>query len=82
MFCKNCGKEIDDKSYVCPYCGIKTDTDKAEKTDENSGSRAGWGILSFLIPLVGLILFLPGNKIARKRQKCAALARWYPWCLT
>ena len=24
MFCKNCGKEIDDKAVVCPYCGVQT----------------------------------------------------------
>lgn len=58
MFCKNCGKEIDDKAYVCPHCGVKTDRSDAQKTDADSGSKAGWGILSFLIPLAGLILFL------------------------
>ena len=74
MFCKNCGKEIDEKSYVCPYCGIKTDTDKAEKTDENSGSRAGWGILSFLIPLVGLILFLTWKQDRPKTAKVCGIS--------
>ena len=59
MFCKNCGKEIDDKAYVCPYCGVKVESaTDASKADADSGSKAGWGILSFLIPLVGLILFL------------------------
>lgn len=24
MFCKNCGKEIDDKAAVCIYCGVAT----------------------------------------------------------
>ncbi len=23
MFCKNCGKEIDDQSTVCPNCGAQ-----------------------------------------------------------
>lgn len=23
MFCKNCGKEIDDKAFVCTNCGVK-----------------------------------------------------------
>ncbi len=29
MFCKNCGKEIDDNSTFCPYCGqqINENTD-------------------------------------------------------
>lgn len=25
MYCKNCGKEIDDKAYVCVHCGARTD---------------------------------------------------------
>lgn len=24
MFCKNCGREIDDKAAVCVYCGVST----------------------------------------------------------
>ena len=59
MYCKNCGKEIDDKAYVCPNCGVKVEhTNDPSVADADSGSKAGWGILSFLIPLVGLILFL------------------------
>lgn len=23
MFCRNCGKEMQDKSSVCIYCGVK-----------------------------------------------------------
>ena len=23
MFCKNCGKEIDDNAIVCPHCGVQ-----------------------------------------------------------
>ena len=22
-FCKNCGKEIDDKAVICPSCGVQ-----------------------------------------------------------
>lgn len=60
MFCKNCGKEISDKAYVCPNCGVRVNDEserKAGNLDADSGSKVGWGILSFLIPLVGLILF-------------------------
>jgi len=24
MYCKNCGKEIDDKAIVCVHCGVET----------------------------------------------------------
>ena len=23
MFCKNCGKEVDDQAVICPYCGVQ-----------------------------------------------------------
>ncbi len=59
MYCKNCGKEIDDNAYVCPNCGVKVESESnVVKADADSGSKAGWGVLSFFIPLVGLILFL------------------------
>ena len=48
-FCKNCGKEIDNKAVVCPACGVPQVVD--------SGS-IGWGFLGFCLPIVGLILFL------------------------
>ena len=61
MFCRNCGKEIDDNAYVCPHCGVKVKDEEAERREQlaqaDSGSKVGWGILSLLIPLVGLILF-------------------------
>ena len=30
MFCKNCGKELDDKAVICPGCGVATDNFKKE----------------------------------------------------
>lgn len=61
MYCRNCGKEIADNAYVCPNCGVLTqagqEDQKAASPSEDSGSKAGWGILSFFIPIVGLILF-------------------------
>ncbi len=26
MYCKNCGKEISDMAFVCPNCGVKTES--------------------------------------------------------
>lgn len=53
-YCKNCGKEIEDQSVVCPHCGVQQE--KLEASGD-SGSF-GWGLLGFCIPIVGLILFL------------------------
>lgn len=59
MFCKNCGKEIDDNAFVCPHCGVKVErTGAPAASNLDNGSKIGWGILSFMFPLVGLILFI------------------------
>lgn len=86
MYCKNCGKEIDNNAYVCPNCGVKVkdefmeqrERQAASNMEADSGSKAGWGILSFFIPLVGLILFLTWKterpKTAAVCGKCALAA--------
>ena len=41
MYCRKCGKEINDDAYVCIYCGAK-----AHETPANTGS-AGAGYASY-----------------------------------
>lgn len=55
MFCKNCGAEIDDKAVVCPKCGVVVNNNIPSEIDAPS---AGFAVLSFFIPIVGLILYL------------------------
>lgn len=55
MFCKNCGAEIDDNAYVCPKCGVLTGGNKTIKADD--APSKGFAVLSFFIPLIGLILY-------------------------
>ena len=38
MFCRNCGKEIDDKAVVCPNCGVATSEKKKKKKHPILGS--------------------------------------------
>ena len=56
MFCKNCGAEIDDKAVVCPKCGVAQG--KATQVSPEDAPNMGFAFLSFLIPIVGLILYL------------------------
>lgn len=60
MFCKNCGKEIDDKAVICPNCGVPTDNAATNTTGTNPADapNSGFAVLSFLFPLIGLILYL------------------------
>lgn len=52
MFCKNCGKEIDDNSNVCTYCGTPQNQGNVVAPDSNDNGSFGWSILGCCIPLV------------------------------
>lgn len=54
MFCKNCGKEIDDRAEICPNCGVRV----KGASGTGDAPSAGFGVLGFFFPLIGLILYL------------------------
>ena len=64
MFCKNCGNQIDDNAVVCPHCGCATDNfnqnhrPNTPAPREDDAPNAGFAVLSFFVPIVGLILYL------------------------
>lgn len=70
MYCKHCGKEINDNAIVCPNCGVATDNmAKATPVPAQKNTMALVGfILSFFMPLVGLILSVLGYKNAQKPE--------------
>ena len=68
-FCKNCGKEIDDKAVICPHCGVPQTT---QPQIVDSGGF-GWGLLGCCIPIVGLILFLVWKDNRPKTAKAAGI---------
>ena len=49
MFCRNCGKEIDDKAVVCPNCGVATSEKKKKKKHP---------ILGAIILIFGILLIV------------------------
>ena len=71
MYCKNCGKEVDNKAMVCPQCGVATDNfDKATapatvKKESNTIGLVGF-ILSFFNSIAGLICSIIGYKKAKE----------------
>lgn len=83
MFCKNCGKEIDDKAAICVYCGVPTKAECEEKEKTN-----GFGIAGFVVSLVslwlgsfyciasivGLVLSIIGMSKSKVCGKCNGLA--------
>lgn len=59
-YCTKCGKELIDEAVVCTNCGCATGDGAANTkiAHEADAPNTGWAILSFFIPLVGLILYL------------------------
>lgn len=79
MFCKNCGAEIDEKAFCCPKCGVLTNNDVQRssvsvqtKPDAPSG---GFAVLSFFIPLVGLIFMANMEKRNAAKSKIVRTRR-------
>ena len=79
MYCRRCGKQIDDGTAYCPHCGEPQATGAARPQPQyqqqavyDSGSF-GWAILGFLIPLAGLILWLAWIDVKPKSAKMAGI---------
>lgn len=70
MYCKNCGRTVDDTSSYCNNCGARIDNKpNADASEDNS--NLGFAIFGFFIPIVGLILFLIYEEKKPKRAKSA-----------
>lgn len=70
MYCKNCGRIVDDTSSYCNNCGARIDNKPNADASEDSLSL-GFAIFGFFIPIVGLILFLIYKEKKPKRAKSA-----------
>ena len=55
MFCKNCGKEIDDRAAICPYCGVPVNT-AATAVGTPEKHINGIGIAGFVVSILSLWL--------------------------
>lgn len=85
MFCKNCGKEIDDNAVVCVHCGVATDvaTTSAVKKKVNGMGIAGFvvsllslwlGVYFCIVSIVGLVLSIVGMVMRKNHNSCNGLA--------
>ena len=61
MFCKNCGKEIDDNASVCIHCGVATGKTQPVTNETNVMAIVGF-VLSFFTAIIGLICSIIGYK--------------------
>ncbi|WP_353893489.1 zinc ribbon domain-containing protein [Proteinivorax hydrogeniformans] len=64
MNCPNCGKEIHEKAVICIHCGVKTEENVLESTNDQAPQKSnGVGITGFVLALVSLFLPIPGIDI-------------------
>ena len=70
-FCKNCGKEIDDKAVICPSCGVQQQEIAPTTPEVVDNGGFLWGLLGCCIPIVGLVLFLVWKDTKPKTAKAA-----------
>ena len=59
MFCKNCGKEVNDNAVVCIYCGCSLEDKKEPTKVEDNEPKTTIGVLMALfLGIIGLIIGL------------------------
>ncbi len=87
MFCKFCGKEFDDSTTACPYCGAAVEAPASTPITPNYTAQPSysqqaapvdnggfwWGLLGCCIPIVGLVLFLVWKDTKPKTAKAAGI---------
>ena len=70
MYCHQCGKEINTDSKFCSYCGAQLYQDQVIHQEKDDKS-IGYAILSFFIPIVGIIFYvLWKNDFPMRAKSC------------
>jgi len=66
-YCSNCGAEVNEAAVVCVKCGVAV----APQRNLNDAPSAGYAVLGFFFPLIGLILYLVWKDQTPLRAKSA-----------
>ena len=75
MYCRYCGKQIEEDARFCPYCGSAQQEERQAPppqqryVDPNDAPSGGFAVLGFFFPVVGLILFLVWQDTMPHRAK-------------
>ncbi|MBQ8427220.1 MAG: zinc ribbon domain-containing protein [Clostridia bacterium] len=66
MYCRNCGKEVDDNAIACPHCGCAVTRQRSGYGEPKTGIGALLGLFLGIIGLIiGLCLY-PADTVERK----------------
>ncbi len=69
MYCKNCGQQIDEKTIYCPHCEANISIGSSVAVSD--APNIGFAIIGFIIPIVGLILYLVYESKQPQKAKSA-----------
>ncbi|MBQ8310563.1 MAG: zinc ribbon domain-containing protein [Clostridia bacterium] len=81
MYCKKCGKELNDEAVVCVHCGCAIEG-KQSVTAQADAPNMGMAVLGFFIPVVGLILYLIWKKDTPLKAKSAGKGALIGFCVS
>lgn len=70
-YCSNCGAEVNENAVVCIKCGCALSPRFSYEDDIPS---TGLNILSFIFPLIGLILYIVFS--SKTPMKAKAIGKW------
>ena len=75
-FCSNCGNELADQAVICPKCGVSTGQNAVAGNNNNTsnGMAIAGFVLSFFVPLLGLIFSILGLKKVKETSAGKGLA--------
>lgn len=82
MFCSKCGTEISDEAVVCVHCGCAVtpaQSTVATPVAEEDKVSIGFCILSFLVPLFGIIYWALKYKETPKKAKACGITAIVSW---
>ncbi len=72
MYCVACGNEIHNDAVVCMKCGVPT-SNMTTKSIGDSDAFFAWGILGFVLPMAGIILYFIWKDTKPKSAKSAGI---------
>ena len=65
-YCSKCGQQVHNDAVICPHCGCALSGSSAI-----DAPSTGYAVLGFLIPIVGLILYLVNKDSAPQKARSA-----------
>ena len=74
-YCVKCGKELIVEAVICTGCGCSTDynTNDTKAAAEQDKFNFGFAAIGFLVPLVGLILYIIYHEKTPLKAKSAGI---------